>query len=139
MRFVLILACAAVLAGCQLIYKLPTRQGNVIEQKQLDQLAVGMTREQAQYLLGTPLAASPFNQDRWDYVSYYKSPRGQETKRVVTLYFDAAGTLTRIEGVKNALSDAASETSAIKKELDDARRSETRENPDVPDHSAQAP
>ncbi|MEC9363711.1 MAG: outer membrane protein assembly factor BamE, partial [Pseudomonadota bacterium] len=67
MRLVFLLVCACALAGCQIIYKLPTRQGNVIEQKQLDQLQTGMTREQVLFLMGTPLAASPFREDRWDY------------------------------------------------------------------------
>jgi outer membrane protein assembly factor BamE len=101
MRLFLILGAVLTLSACQIIYKLPTRQGNVIEQKQLDQLQVGMTREQVHFLLGTPIAASPFREDRWDYVGYYKSPRGQESSRVVTLYFDK-DSLQRMEGIQVA-------------------------------------
>lgn len=99
MRVLIILVASAALSACNLIYKLPTRQGNVIEQKQLDKLEVGMTREQVKFLLGTPLAASPFRDDRWDYVGYYKSPRGKESARTVSLYFDS-GLLARMEGVQ---------------------------------------
>ncbi len=102
MRLLLILGAVLTLSACQIIYKLPTRQGNVIEQKQLDQLKVGMTREQVHFLLGTPIAASPFREDRWDYVGYYKSPRGQESSRVVTLYFDKESLLQRMEGIQIA-------------------------------------
>ena len=91
----------ALLSGCQMIYKLPTRQGNVLEQKQLDQLQTGMTRDQVRFLLGTPLAASPFRSERWDYIGYYKSPRGEEQSRTVSLFFDA-DRLSRMEGVQMA-------------------------------------
>lgn len=63
------------LTGCQLVYKLPTRQGNFIEQDKLDQLEVGMTPEQVRFLLGTPIAADPYDSNRWDYLGYYRAPR----------------------------------------------------------------
>ncbi|MGH8444117.1 MAG: outer membrane protein assembly factor BamE [Solimonas sp.] len=98
MRALLIAAAALALSACSIIYKLPTRQGNVIEQKQLDQLKAGMTHEQVHYLMGTPVAASAFRPDRWDYVGYYKSPRGDVTQRVVSLYFDG-DVLARMDGI----------------------------------------
>jgi outer membrane protein assembly factor BamE (lipoprotein component of BamABCDE complex) len=94
------------LAGCSIVYKLPTRQGNVIEQKQLDQLQLGMTKEQVQFLLGTPIATDPFRDDRWDYLGYYKSPRGEVSSRTVTLFFDD-GKLIRMKGVQLAANDKA--------------------------------
>ena len=60
-----------------------------------------MTREQVRFLLGTPVAASPFRDDRWDYTGYYKSPRGKVFSRTVTLFF-AGNALARMEGVKLA-------------------------------------
>ena len=110
MRTLLPFICAVLLCGCQLIYKLPTRQGNVIEQKQLDQLQTGMSREQVRYLMGTPIAASPFRSDRWDYVGYYRSPRGKIFNRTVTLYFDADSKLTRMEGIKLANADGMTDS-----------------------------
>lgn len=102
MRVLVIAALAAALglslSACSLVFKLPTRQGNVIEQKQLDQLKLGMTREQVTYLMGTPVAASPFRTDRWDYLGYYKSPRGQLSTRTVTLYFEKE-LLAKMEGI----------------------------------------
>ena len=101
MRAILLSLLALGLAGCSIIYKLPTRQGNVIEQKQLDQLQVGMTRDQVKFLLGTPIATSPFRAERWDYFGYYKSPRGQVSTRTVSLYFDD-NKLARMEGAQLA-------------------------------------
>lgn len=101
MRILLIAVLGLALGACSMVFKLPTRQGNVIEQKQLDQLKIGMTRQQVTYLMGTPIAASPFRTDRWDYVGYYKSPRGQLSSRTVTLIFDNEA-LARTEGVQLA-------------------------------------
>src|SRR5690349_678602 len=53
MRKLLALCLALTLPACGLVYKLPTRQGNVIEQKQIDQLKVGMSRDQVKFLMGT--------------------------------------------------------------------------------------
>ncbi|MDE0854259.1 MAG: outer membrane protein assembly factor BamE [Nevskia sp.] len=104
MRAFLISLLVVGLSGCGIIYKLPTRQGNVIEQKQLDQLQLGMTRDQVKFLMGTPIATDPFRAERWDYFGYYKSPRGQVSSRTVTLYFDD-NKLARMEGVQIASND----------------------------------
>ena len=113
MRSILILCAALALSACAtvsntvksavdyVVYKLPTRQGNVIDQKQLDQLQVGMTRDQVRFLMGTAVATGPFTDDRWDYIGYYKSPRGEVSERTVTLYFNG-DKLSRIDGVKEA-------------------------------------
>lgn len=106
MRVLLLTLLLLGLSGCQLIYKLPTRQGNVLEQKDLDKLKPGMTREQVKFVMGTPLAATPFRSDRWDYVGYYKSPRGIVSRRTVTVYFDGE-VASRVEGVESAKGDGA--------------------------------
>lgn len=97
MRAVLAVLLLCSLAGCELVYKLPTRQGNVIEQKELDRLELGMTREQVRFILGTPIAASGFRADRWDYYGYYKPPRGKPFSRTVSLYFES-DRLVRMQG-----------------------------------------
>lgn len=104
-----LLALAGATSGCSLIYKLPTRQGNVIEQKQLDQLKLGMTPDQVKFLLGTPIAASPYDPNRWDYFGYYKSPRGKIARRTVTLEFDK-GRLSDMQGVQLASNDKLLDT-----------------------------
>lgn len=99
MRALLMSLLCLSLGACQLVYKLPTRQGNVIEQKQLDKLETGMTREQVRFLLGTPIAASPFSDERWDYLGYYKSPRGKSASRLVSIFF-TDGKVSRMDGIK---------------------------------------
>lgn len=126
MRAVLALLLLLPLAGCELVYKLPTRQGNVIEQKELDKLTVGMTRDQVRFVLGTPIATSGLRQDRWDYFGYYKPPRGKPLSRTVSLYFEG-DTLARMEGekpVKNGSDKPDIET--IEKEQQKAATEEER-------------
>lgn len=106
MRPILLSILVLALSACSIVYKLPTRQGNVIEQKQLDQLQLGMSKDQVKFLLGTPIASDPFRQERWDYLGYYKSPRGKVSSRTVTLWFDE-NKLSKMDGVQVASVDAA--------------------------------
>ena len=99
MRLASLLVLALALSGCEILFKLPTRQGNVIEQKELDALELGMSRDQVKFLLGTPIAQSPFRADRWDYVGYYKNPRGRVFSRTVSLFFEG-DSLVKMEGEK---------------------------------------
>lgn len=137
MRVLLLSFLLLGLSGCQIIYKLPTRQGNVIEQKDLNKLKPGMTREQVKFVMGTAIAATPFRDDRWDYVGYYKSPRGEVTQRTVTLYFEG-DTLAKLEGAEPEAGDAAlakPDAEAVLKadEADrvEALRSAAENDPDV--------
>jgi len=130
MRKLVALCLALSLPACGLVYKLPTRQGNVIEQKQLDQLKPGMTRDQVKFLMGTPMAASAFRPERWDYVGYYKTPRGQKYTRIVTLWFDD-DKLARTEGAAAPSTEdkSAPDTGSAIKEQEKLKEEKTR-----PDH-----
>ena len=139
MRVLLIAALGLSLSACNLVFKLPTRQGNVIEQKQLDQLKIGMTPQQVTYLMGTPIAASPFRTDRWDYTGYYKSPRGKLSTRTVTLHFEN-NALVRMEGIAAVTEDKSApstskDASAIyqqqKKDQNETERAEQPADPGV--------
>ena len=54
---------AGLTGGC--VYRLDVQQGNLLEQKDIEAILPGMTRNQVRYLLGTPVAATPFRTDRW--------------------------------------------------------------------------
>jgi outer membrane protein assembly factor BamE (lipoprotein component of BamABCDE complex) len=129
-RLLAVLCVCLALPACGLVYKLPTRQGNVIEQKQLDQLKPGMTRDQVKFLMGTPLAASPFRPDRWDYVGYYKTPRGQKFTRLVTVWFED-DKLARTDGAEAPPTEdkSAPDTGSAIKEQQKLKEEKTR-----PDH-----
>ena len=64
-------------------------QGNFISSEQYSKLELGMSREQVRQILGTPLLASYFHVNRWDYIFEFKRQNqalGQE--RRVTIFFD---------------------------------------------------
>lgn len=73
-------------------------QGNFISSEQYSKLQLGMTREQVRQILGTPLLASYFHANRWDYVFEFKR-NGQRVgaERHVTVYFDG-DKLVKFEG-----------------------------------------
>ncbi len=56
----------SLLTGC--IYRVDVPQGNYIEQDRVDLLRINMTKEQVQYVLGTPITIDPFNKNKWNYV-----------------------------------------------------------------------
>jgi outer membrane protein assembly factor BamE len=53
----------------------------------VDQLRIGMTREQVRFMLGTPLMTSEFRKDRVDYIYYLNPLRGPVQNRRLTLIF----------------------------------------------------
>lgn len=69
------------------LFRVPVLQGNVVTTAKVKQLEIGMTPRQVQFLLGTPLLESSFGEDRWDYVYYYRDPRGQERESQLSIIF----------------------------------------------------
>ena len=90
-----VLLAASVLSGC--VYQASLSQGNLLKTDDLDQVKVGMTRNQVRFLLGTPMISDPFHKNRWDYVYYLRIGRKDASfKRWVTIYF-ADDAVSRIE------------------------------------------
>src|SRR5699024_9036636 len=79
------------------LYHVPVAQGNIVTGEQVELLEKGMTKKQVAYILGTPLVASPFDANRWDYVFYFRNPRAHERQSALRLYF-SGDRLTSIEG-----------------------------------------
>lgn len=76
----LILVVATATTGCGLLYKQPIYQGNLIEPDNVQQLQVGMSRQDVMGLLGTPSIADPFQQNRWDYTATQRLDRRGTTE-----------------------------------------------------------
>lgn len=120
-----IVLAALSVSGCNLLYKQNIQQGNNIDQEDLDQLVMGMTKNQVIFLLGTPAVRDPFHEDRWDYVNTF-SRRGEPMlRRNVTLWFED-GRLVRTEGAEDELLELTEEGIANieieDSELDDPNR-----------------
>jgi len=79
LRIALVAIAFGVAGGC--IYRMPVQQGNFLEDKELNQVQIGMTRTQVRYLLGTPMVADPFENSRWDYVYTLKKGTISTAKR----------------------------------------------------------
>lgn len=60
---------AFLLSGCALFtpYEPELKQGNFVKEEQLRQLEPGMTPDQVQFLLGTPMLTGESPEDRWIY------------------------------------------------------------------------
>jgi len=103
-KLLIIITCIASLwlsgcskSGLHLVHKIDVQQGNVITQEELNLLQPGMTRRQVQYIMGSPMIADVFHQNRWDYIYLMEPGYGEASSEHVTLYFEA-DMLTRVEG-----------------------------------------
>jgi len=83
-----VLLLAAMLSATGCVYRANISQGNIVNEEDLDQVELSMTRNQVRFLLGTPMIDDPFHTDRWDYVYYVKiGRRDAAAKRWVSILF----------------------------------------------------
>jgi outer membrane protein assembly factor BamE len=79
----------AALALNACVFRIDIQQGNLLNDSDINQVDVGMTRSQVQFLLGTPMVADSFHRDRWDYAYYYRRGRSPDAiRRWVIVYFE---------------------------------------------------
>lgn len=78
-------------------YRIDIVQGNAVTKEQVAAIKPGMTREQVQAILGTPMLADPFRAERWDYPFSLRRPGTAVQRRTVVAYFTKAGTLERLQ------------------------------------------
>ncbi len=82
-----IVTAAFLLGAC--IYRIDIQQGNLLEEDLVEQVEVGMTRSQVQFLLGSPMVQDSFHQNRWDYTYYLQQGRSREIeRRWLVVYFE---------------------------------------------------
>ena len=104
------LGAAALLGGCSTPtmqsdltsmfkpYRADVIQGNFVSREMAAELKPGMTKEQVQAILGTPLLETVFNQDRWEYVFSLRQGYHAPIVRRFTVYFDKDGKMLRADG-----------------------------------------
>jgi outer membrane protein assembly factor BamE len=105
LRSSLVPALALLLSACSYVpripgitpYKMEIQQGNFVSQEMVSQLKPGMTKEQVRFVLGTPLVTDIFHPDRWDYVYWRETTKGEREQRKLTVLFQN-GTLARVDG-----------------------------------------
>ena len=97
------------IADALTLYKPEVVQGNFVSSEQVAALQPGMTRLQVRDILGTPLMASLFHANRWDYVFTMKRQGVDPQNYRLTVFFDG-DTLARHEG-----DDMPSETEFVQR------------------------
>ena len=78
-------------------YKPDVVQGNFVSKEQAEAIQHGMSRVQVRDILGTPLVASVFHADRWDYVFSIKR-RGVDPQHYQFSVFFSNDLVERVEG-----------------------------------------
>ncbi len=84
------------IAGIVTPYKIDIVQGNFVSKEQAAAVKPGMSRAQVRDILGTPLLASVFHAERWDYVFTFKRQGAEPQARKVTVFFKG-DVLERVE------------------------------------------
>lgn len=90
-------ACSAERVSHFPSYKLKIIQGNQLDARAVASLQPGMSRDQVQLMLGTPLLRDPFHNNRWDYTFNISRNGVIKEQRTLTLFFDN-DRLARAEG-----------------------------------------
>lgn len=129
LRLTGIVLCGIAASACSPIYKLDIQQGNLFSKSLVDSLKPGMTKHQVALVMGSPSVVSPFNQDRWDYVSTLRKGNGRMATKDLTLYF-SNNTLARIEGDYFAEDPNAliKEATKFKRQYPDDKRPDEKKN-----------
>ena len=85
-RTIFLTAVIVALSAC--VYRQDVPQGNRINPDTVSQLEIGMSRNQVEFLLGSPAIVGPYQPDQWHYVYYFKSGETSNIeKSVMTLTF----------------------------------------------------
>ncbi len=77
------------------VYRLDIDQGNIVTQEMVDQLELGMSRSQVEYVMGSPLIKDSFNPDRWDYIYRLRKNGNPAENHTLSAYFNG-DTLVKI-------------------------------------------
>ncbi|MDF1645879.1 MAG: outer membrane protein assembly factor BamE [Legionellaceae bacterium] len=67
--------------------KRTVQQGNLLPEKKITALKIGMTKEEVATLMGTSLLSPTFNNERWDYAYTWRKGSGSDTTRRLSIYF----------------------------------------------------
>ena len=83
------------LASCstvqKVVYRIDVPQGNYLEASTVAQVKPGMTAQQVQYLLGTPVLIDPYNNLTWYYVFLQQHSYQKPEQHTFTVKFDQNG------------------------------------------------
>ena len=91
-QLVLLLGFTFTTVGCSnWIYRIDVPQGNFLDERDVEKLRVGMTKEQVIYVLGRPVVQDSFDNDTWYYVYDMKRgmvKRGEDFQKQMIITFE---------------------------------------------------
>ena len=85
------------LTGCGLVHKMTIDQGNYISEEQVEQLKIGMSKQQIRYVLGTPMLFDESRPNTWQYVFYIKKGYQPPDEKKIIIQFDSNGKAMSIQ------------------------------------------
>lgn len=84
-------------------HRITIQQGNLLSERQLAEIKVGMDQNAVRTLLGAPVTHSAFTENRWDYL-YTQGPAGAAVEaRKLAIFFENE-TVSRIDNNADATS-----------------------------------
>lgn len=90
------------LSGCafleKLVYRIDISQGNFVEQSAVDQLRIGMSKEQVRYVLGSPMLIENGKPNKWYYIYHFTKGHNDPEQKNLFVFFGSNERLERIEG-----------------------------------------
>lgn len=78
----------------KVVYRIDVPQGNYLEATNVAQVKQGMTAQQVQYLLGTPVLIDPYSNLTWYYVFLQQRAYQASDQHTFTVKFDQSGVVT---------------------------------------------
>lgn len=98
---VAVLLLALGLSACstvkKVVYRIDVPQGNYLEQDKVDQLEIGMNKDQVEYLLGSPVLKDSFAPDRWTYAFIKREGHNTPEQKVLYVYFNNEGLVSDVQ------------------------------------------
>jgi len=90
-RIAIVITVLSLSACSSWVFRYDIPQGNYLDQKSINKLQVGMTKEQVKFILGSPVVVDAFNDDSWHYVYKLKSGRSKKfnmTRKFIISFVD---------------------------------------------------
>lgn len=92
----------ASLTGCslanRLVHRIDINQGNYIDQRAVNDLKFGMSKEQVKFLLGQPMLVEAGFPNTWYFVQWLKPGHGKPEQKELIITFDNNETLIEMTG-----------------------------------------
>lgn len=98
-NLLVVLLSLSLLSVTACVYKPNIKQGNVLDQKEINQIRPGMTKDQVRFILGNPVLNTNLENDTWYYLYYLIPSRGDKVEKRLILKF-ADDKLATMEGTE---------------------------------------